>query len=241
MVLSLKQNRPTRSGSPRRQTRPGIAARPAGSRGCGGRRCRMVALHPPSPSSAPCRGTSCSSPSTLFGPTRSVRMATHPPRRHGWIALPPTVSGSTPRAHTTCSRCPRTPTSSRAGCRPITACATMPASGWPPAKPRSPRASQALGFQTGAFISAFPLDSRFGLSRGFDVYDDAFVDAAPRPAFLEQERAGPETVAAALRWLQERRADRETVVGLGPSLRAALPVRAATAICLAILRRSLCR
>ena len=51
----------------------------------------------------------------------------------------------------------------------------------------------ARGFATGAFISAFPLDSRFGLSRGFDVYDDAFVDAAPRPAFLEQERAGIET------------------------------------------------
>jgi Flp pilus assembly protein TadD len=32
------------------------------------------------------------------------------------------------------------------------------------------------------------------------VYDDAFVDAAPRPAFLEQERAGVNTVAAAMRW-----------------------------------------
>ncbi len=72
---------------------------------------------------------------------------------------------------------------------------------------------EALGFQTGAFISAFPLDSRFGLSQGFDVYDDAFVDAAPRPAFLEQERAGPETVAAALRWLQERKADPKPWLG----------------------------
>jgi arylsulfatase A-like enzyme/Flp pilus assembly protein TadD len=59
----------------------------------------------------------------------------------------------------------------------------------------------ANGFRTGAFISAFPLDSRFGLARGFDVYDDAFVDVAPRPAFLEQERAGEKTVAAAMRWL----------------------------------------
>ncbi len=32
-----------------------------------------------------------------------------------------------------------------------------------------------------------------------------FVDAAPRPAFLEQERAGAETVGAASRWLQSRR------------------------------------
>jgi arylsulfatase A-like enzyme/Flp pilus assembly protein TadD len=57
------------------------------------------------------------------------------------------------------------------------------------------------GFRTGAFISAFPLDSRFGLGRGFEVYDDAFVDVMPRPAFLEQERPGVETVAAASRWL----------------------------------------
>lgn len=64
---------------------------------------------------------------------------------------------------------------------------------------------EARGFHTGAFISAFPLDSRFGLARGFDVYDDAFVDTAPRPAFLEQQRAGVETIAAARRWLDERR------------------------------------
>ena len=60
---------------------------------------------------------------------------------------------------------------------------------------------KARGFRTGAFVSAFPLDSRFGLARGFDVYDDAFIDAAPRPAFLEQERSGAATVDAAKRWL----------------------------------------
>jgi arylsulfatase A-like enzyme/tetratricopeptide (TPR) repeat protein len=58
------------------------------------------------------------------------------------------------------------------------------------------------GFRTAAFISAFPLDSRFGLARGFDVYDDRFLDHAPRPAMLEQERAGIETAAAAERWLR---------------------------------------
>ena len=61
---------------------------------------------------------------------------------------------------------------------------------------------KAHGFRTGAFVSAFPLDSRFGLSRGFDVYDDRFVDALPRPAMLEQERPGAATIAAAQRWLQ---------------------------------------
>jgi arylsulfatase A-like enzyme/tetratricopeptide (TPR) repeat protein len=60
---------------------------------------------------------------------------------------------------------------------------------------------KAAGFMTAAFVSAFPLDSRFGLARGFDVYDDRFVDATPRPPLLEQERAGTATVAAARRWL----------------------------------------
>jgi arylsulfatase A-like enzyme/Flp pilus assembly protein TadD len=57
------------------------------------------------------------------------------------------------------------------------------------------------GYRTGAFISGFPLDSRFGLDRGFDVYDDSFVDATARPAFFEQERPGPATVALAKSWL----------------------------------------
>lgn len=61
---------------------------------------------------------------------------------------------------------------------------------------------KAAGYRTGAFISAFPLDSRFGLARGFDVYDDAFLDGAAPTAFLEQERPAVNTVAAASRWLQ---------------------------------------
>jgi arylsulfatase A-like enzyme/Flp pilus assembly protein TadD len=60
---------------------------------------------------------------------------------------------------------------------------------------------KARGYATGAFVSAFPVAARFGLGRGFDVYDDSFVDAETRPAFLEQERAGAETVALARRWL----------------------------------------
>jgi arylsulfatase A-like enzyme/Flp pilus assembly protein TadD len=59
----------------------------------------------------------------------------------------------------------------------------------------------ARGYRTGAFVSAFPLASRFGLDRGFDMYEDGFVGARARPAFFEQERPGPETVALARRWL----------------------------------------
>ncbi|HET7747013.1 MAG TPA: sulfatase, partial [Vicinamibacteria bacterium] len=59
----------------------------------------------------------------------------------------------------------------------------------------------AGGYRTGAFVSAFPLDSRFGLARGFQVYDDDFADATSRPAFQVQERRAEETVARARRWL----------------------------------------
>ena len=62
---------------------------------------------------------------------------------------------------------------------------------------------KARGYRTGAFVSAFPVESRFGLARGFDEYDDRFADAA-RPAFLVQERSGPETIASAKRWIDSR-------------------------------------
>ena len=61
------------------------------------------------------------------------------------------------------------------------------------------------GYRTGAFVSAFPLDSRFGLDRGFDLYDDAFTDAGPRPTFLVQERDGRETVRLARQWIDSAR------------------------------------
>jgi arylsulfatase A-like enzyme len=55
------------------------------------------------------------------------------------------------------------------------------------------------GFRTGAFVSAFPLDRRFGLTSGFDAYDDAMPRAADgRPA---NERPGSVTVDRAIAWL----------------------------------------
>ncbi len=60
------------------------------------------------------------------------------------------------------------------------------------------------GYRTGAFVSAFPLDSRFGLDRGFDVYDDRLGDPETRTAFVMQERPGARTVEAAERWLAQQ-------------------------------------
>ena len=61
---------------------------------------------------------------------------------------------------------------------------------------------KARGYRTAAFVSAFPLAARFGLARGFDVYDDRFVDAQARPLLLEQERRGGATVALAKAWIE---------------------------------------
>ena len=64
------------------------------------------------------------------------------------------------------------------------------------------------GWRTGAFVSAFPLDSRFGLTRGFEVYDDRLGDAETHSSFLMPERRGHATVAAAAEWLAKHRGER---------------------------------
>lgn len=62
--------------------------------------------------------------------------------------------------------------------------------------------SQA-GYATGAFVGAFPLDRRFGLARGFDVYDDHYPRSADPASFVIPERRGDEVVRAALAWWRE--------------------------------------
>lgn len=59
------------------------------------------------------------------------------------------------------------------------------------------------GYQTAAFVSGFPVHHRFGLGRGFAVYDDRFPrgDDTARPAYIE--RRGDQTVASALAWLRQ--------------------------------------
>ncbi|MEP6802440.1 MAG: sulfatase-like hydrolase/transferase [Acidobacteriota bacterium] len=57
------------------------------------------------------------------------------------------------------------------------------------------------GYATGAFVGAFPLDSRFGLSRGFDVYDQSYPQGANEYQFVMAERPATEVVAAARAWL----------------------------------------
>ena len=63
---------------------------------------------------------------------------------------------------------------------------------------------KARGYRTGAFVSAFTLDSRFGLDRGFDVYDDQLRGRAGPAGLRGAGAARTDTVAAARRWLAAR-------------------------------------
>ena len=64
------------------------------------------------------------------------------------------------------------------------------------------------GFATGAVISAFVLDSRFGLDQGFDVYDDDLTKAEKAPMFMFRETTAEETSRRAREFLQTRADER---------------------------------
>ena len=88
------------------------------------------------------------------------------------------------------------------------------------------------GYRTGAFVGAFVLDARFGLSRGFDEYDDRYPHEADAATFKVADRRAAEVVKAAGDWiLQSRRwpepASRQPVVRVGAPVRSAYAVRRA--------------
>ncbi len=56
------------------------------------------------------------------------------------------------------------------------------------------------GYQTAAFVAAFPLDSRFGLNQGFGVYDDSYPLGSRPDRFEMVQRRGDQVVAPALAW-----------------------------------------
>ncbi len=61
------------------------------------------------------------------------------------------------------------------------------------------------GYATAAVVGAYVLDERYGLARGFDVYDDEMTGATPDPlgvGFIE--RPADAVVDAASRWLDLR-------------------------------------
>ena len=60
---------------------------------------------------------------------------------------------------------------------------------------------KAAGYRTGAFVGAFVLDARFGLNRGFDVYDDRYGEKQIGDPTEGAERPAAEVVKPATEWI----------------------------------------
>jgi arylsulfatase A-like enzyme/Tfp pilus assembly protein PilF len=61
------------------------------------------------------------------------------------------------------------------------------------------------GCDTAAFVGSFVLHSKFGLERGFALYDDDMTNTRPTEHGLHRQRDGARVVDSALAWLQKRR------------------------------------
>jgi arylsulfatase A-like enzyme/Tfp pilus assembly protein PilF len=59
------------------------------------------------------------------------------------------------------------------------------------------------GYATGAFIASFPLDSRFGLGQGFDVYDDNYGVQKPYSIYFARRKAY-DVIDPAMRWISKQ-------------------------------------
>src|SRR5262249_30554815 len=64
-------------------------------------------------------------------------------------------------------------------------------------------------YETAAFVSGFPLNRRFGLARGFDLYDDRFPRGDATSISPYTERRADQTFAAVRRWVENRRSTGE--------------------------------
>ena len=68
--------------------------------------------------------------------------------------------------------------------------------------PSSPTLAEALkrdGYRTAAFVGAFVLDARFGLGRGFEVYDDRMLGRGGDVEFVQ--RSAEQVLAPAYEWI----------------------------------------
>ena len=66
---------------------------------------------------------------------------------------------------------------------------------------------KAQGYETAAFVSAFVLDSSFGLDQGFDVYDDEVAGEAEIAGTIA-ERRGELVTRSFVSWVEKRSSDR---------------------------------
>lgn len=76
-----------------------------------------------------------------------------------------------------------------------------------PDVPVLPERLRSRGYRTGAFVGSFVLNRKFGLDRGFEVYDDQMEEARGPTAgdpHGHKMRIGERVVDSALRWLTRR-------------------------------------
>jgi arylsulfatase A-like enzyme/Tfp pilus assembly protein PilF len=62
-----------------------------------------------------------------------------------------------------------------------------------------------LGYATGGFISSYVLRRQTGIHEGFSHYDDTLPPAAPDSPLGSVQRAGADTVAAAITWIDQQK------------------------------------
>jgi arylsulfatase A-like enzyme/cytochrome c-type biogenesis protein CcmH/NrfG len=63
---------------------------------------------------------------------------------------------------------------------------------------------KARGFATGAFVGGFPLTKRFGLTPGFDVYDDQMPETRGAVEISMPERPAVDVVTRATSWIAQQ-------------------------------------
>src|SRR5262245_22427294 len=73
------------------------------------------------------------------------------------------------------------------------------------AEPTAATLLKNAGFATGAFVGGFTLDHRFGLTPGFDVYDDRMTKTGATGEPDERERPADAVVKSALDWIGAQR------------------------------------
>ena len=70
-----------------------------------------------------------------------------------------------------------------------------------PSLPTLATVLRGAGYRTGAFVGAFVLDARFGLNRGFDVYDDRYGEKSSSDLAEGAERRAEDVIKPALAWI----------------------------------------
>ena len=78
--------------------------------------------------------------------------------------------------------------------------------GWGSLDPSIPTLAESFrsrGYRTAAFLASFSLDKRFGLNRGFDMYDDRMEPAVRGGELLTMETPGNVVCDRALAWLEK--------------------------------------